>query len=201
MNAFAACWRTLSLLALVAVLFTGAPSIAWAQDEDEEEEHEEEEQGYGGGYETGAWAGLKKEEDKPPPYVLPYFVVILSLGAGMRLVCRSSRRRSLKRAAWLPSGATEKQRAAEGGPAPRTKQFCEEAKTGLNMAIAGIIPFVGILGLLKSIQARKMISQNPRLTGEGQALAGIIIGAATVVAWVIVIVIVLIKVLSSGGGG
>jgi len=192
-------WWRLSLLALTAVLLAGPPSLcpapraAWAQDEDEEEAEEE----------AGEGAAAKAEEKKPPKYVAPYALVIVCVGVGVWLICRPSRRAGPKQTAWLPSitGKEGTEAGQKKGHVPRGKELCQEAKTGLNMAIAGIIPFVGILGIWKSVQAKKLISQNRRLTGEGRALAGIIVGTVTVVIWVVVVVVVLAKVLSGGGEG
>jgi len=191
-------WWRLNLLVLTAVLLAGAPSLsrapslAWAQEDEEEEEEEE--------YDDGGAAGAtgKAAEKKPPKYVAPYALVIVCVGMGVWLICRPSRRAGPKQTAWLPSvtGKGDAEAGEKKGPARRGKELCQEAKTGLNMAIAGIIPFVGILGIWKSIQAKKIISQNRRLTGEGMALAGIIVGAVTVVIWVVILVIVLAKVLS-----
>lgn len=65
-----------------------------------------------------------------------------------------------------------------------TTRPCPEASEALRMALFGIlgllIPIVGaVLGILavtKGATARKMISDNPQLTGYGAATAGIIVG-------------------------
>ncbi len=60
---------------------------------------------------------------------------------------------------------------------------CKEANNALTMAIVGIFCFGIILGPLaisSALKARRMIGQNPRLTGSGKATAALIIGIADI---------------------
>jgi hypothetical protein len=151
-----------------------------------------------------AWAqpDQKKEEaGKPAPYLLSYTLVILGVGLGMMVVCRSSRRKDRAKAEAVTPGLTAEQlkgsgRKAPTGMTPRGKEMCKEAQESLTGAcIAFVIPALGLVlgpfSLWKAIQARKLIKQNPRLTGDKIAIAGLVASIAAIVAqlvWIIVII-------------
>ena len=68
---------------------------------------------------------------------------------------------------------------------------CKEAGEALKYAIVGIFCFGIILGpiaISKAAKAKKMIAENPRLTGAGKATAAQIIGAIVIVLWVLGII-------------
>jgi len=192
-------WRRIALilLAVAAVSWPASCGIAWAQ-EDEEEYEEEYDDDDGDSTVTTTTPG----ESESPPYVLPYALVILCVGLGVFLVCRSANRHAPTKK-WAPTGLLQargdEEAGAKEGPAPRTKELCKDAQTGLILAITGLIPAVGIFtgafGLWKSVKAKKMIAQNRLLRGEGMALAGIIIAPIAIVISLAVTVVILIKAL------
>lgn len=68
---------------------------------------------------------------------------------------------------------------------------CVEAGEALKYAIIGIFCFGVILGpvaISKALQAKRMISANPQLTGQGKATAALIIGVIDLVLWVLGII-------------
>ena len=177
------------------------PVATWAQEDDEDyEEDYENDEGYGEEDEASE-STEKAKDDKPPMFVGPYALVIACVGLGVWVLCRPSRREGPKETAWLPSGllgsGDAEGEAKKKGPAARGKEVCPQAKTALNISIAGIVPVLGLLlgglGLFKSIQAKKLIAENRRLTGDGLALAGIIVGAVMIVVQAVVTVVVVIK--------
>ena len=65
---------------------------------------------------------------------------------------------------------------------------CPEAAESLKMALIGGLlfffilgPILGIIAITKGATARKMIADNPLLTGSGVATAGMIIGSAVTI--------------------
>ncbi len=84
--------------------------------------------------------------------------------------------------------------ALRGGPPPVAEEAtipCKEAKEALIYSIIGLFCFGIILGPIainKALKAKKMIAMNPRLSGSGQATAGLIIGIVGLVLWVLSII-------------
>ena len=151
-----------------------------------------------------AWAQRESGDKKgptPPLYVMPYALVIMCVGLGTMLVCRSANRQSMtkkwKSRGWMGHAEQASGGKKKGGPAVRTKQVSKEAQTALSISIAGIIPVVGLVlgafGAWKSVRARALIAQNKLLTGDGIALAGIIVGAVMVVIQLVVTAVVVVK--------
>jgi len=65
---------------------------------------------------------------------------------------------------------------------------CKEAGEALTMAIVSLFCFGFILGpiaISKAMKAKKIMEQNPRLTGSGKATAALIIGILALVLWVL----------------
>lgn len=155
---------------------------------------------------NGAWGQEKKEEAaRPAPFLVPYALVILSIGLGMMVLCRSSRRQDRAKSEALPAGLTPEQlRAgtkpkAPAGPVRRGKEMSEEAKSALTVAIVGVVlPVLGLLlgafALWKSLQAKKHIKENPRLTGENVAMAGMIVGGVAIAVGLIWLIVLIAKV-------
>ena len=86
--------------------------------------------------------------------------------------------------------------AANQGPAG----VCEEAGEALKYAIIGLFCFGIILGpvaISKSLKAKRMISENPRLEGAGKATAALIIG---ILATLLSLLMIVGKVAMSGKG-
>lgn len=168
----------LAFLALVAVLCVAPCAVAWSAEPAE------------------------KPAEKPPQYVGPYVLVMACIGFGVWVVCRPSRREGPKEFTFIASTVNKEEvldQRKRRGPARREKEVSPEARMGLKISIIGVfVPFVGILGIWKSAQAKKAISQSRRLTGETIALGGIIVGAVAVAIWGIIILVVLMKVLSGG---
>lgn len=79
--------------------------------------------------------------------------------------------------------------AVSGAPVPEEATIpCKEAKESLIYAIVGLFCFGIILGpvaISKAMTAKKMIAQNPRLTGSGKAQAGFILGILVTIFWVL----------------
>jgi len=186
--------RPFWLLLLTVVFCLVLSGAVWAQDDDDDDDDDS-----GNGEVTTSTAA----EAEAPPYVLPYALVIACVGLGTLLVCRSANRHSLTKK-WKPSGLFGarggEEEGKKAGPAPRTRQVSKDAQTGLYVSIAGLVPVVGLFlaafGLWKSVQAKKSIAQNRLLSGEGTALAGIIVGAIMIVVQIVVTVVILIKALS-----
>lgn len=144
----------------------------------------------------------KEEPAKGPAYVGAYSLVILCVGGGTFLACRSAGRHAPKeKRRKMPSahvgGDDADGEKKKDGPASRTKQVSQEAKTALTISIAGIVPVVGLFiggfGLWKSIQAKKIVARNKLLSGEGIALAGIIVGAVMIVVQIVVTVLIVMS--------
>ena len=55
----------------------------------------------------------------------------------------------------------------------------------IGLFIAGLI--LGIIAIVLSVKAKKQISANPQLGGEGRATAGLILGILGVAGWAIAI--------------
>ncbi len=155
-----------------------------------------------------ALAGLvlaqeEKKEDAgaPQPYLLPYVLVLLSVGLGMMIICRPSYREDRTKKEALPGSITAeqlhgKQKKAMPSQGPRrTKQVSPEAKSALTLAIVGaVLPVLGLLlgpfAFYKASQARQAIKRNPRLTGDNFAVAGMIVGGVAVLTglvWLIIL--------------
>ncbi len=65
---------------------------------------------------------------------------------------------------------------------------CKEANDALIMAIIGIFCFGIILeplALIKASKAKKMIAENPAMTGSGKATAATIIGVIGLILWLL----------------
>ncbi len=63
---------------------------------------------------------------------------------------------------------------------------CKEASEALKYAIIGIFCFGIILepiAIVKALKAKKLIDQNPNLTGSGQATAALVIAIIALVLW------------------
>ena len=68
---------------------------------------------------------------------------------------------------------------------------CKEAGEALKYAIIGIFCFGIILepiAISKALKAKKMMEENPRLTGSGKASAALIIGVICLILWVLGII-------------
>ena len=195
MNHLAGLWRRLNLLALAAVCWTALHTVAWAQ-------------AAGGGVKEGGGGG--------PAYLAPYALVVLCIGLGMLFVCRSARRRlrarpeEYKSAGLIGSDDEEAEGAASGEYQPpgmraaarRASQECKEAKSALTYAIVGIFCFGIILepiAFFKALQAKKLIKEDPRLTGDGKATAALIISIVSLVLWIVSIVAQVVMMSSAGG--
>lgn len=149
----------------------------------------------------------KEESAAPQPYLLPYVLVLLSIGLGMMVICRPSRRDDGIKKEALPGtisvdqlhGGKKKTAAAQAGPR-RTKEVSPDAKNALTLAIVGaVLPVLGLLlgpfAVLKASNARKTIKKNPRLTGDNLAVAGMIVGGVAIligVIWLVILVSVLL---------
>ena len=190
MNHLAGLWRRLNLLALAAVCWTALHTVAWAQ-------------AGGGGVKEGGGGG--------PSYLAPYALVVLCIGLGMLFVCRSARRRLRARpeeykSAGLIDSADEEAEAASGeyqppgmrAAAQRASQECKEAKSALILAIASLLCgiILGPIAVWKALQAKKMIKEDPRLTGDGMATAALIIGGVMFALWAVFVLILLIGLIS-----
>ena len=139
-------------------------------------------------------------------WVLPYAFVILCVGLGMMVVCRSARRKErakpeqydkislIDRGDGEEAVAQEKRRGIQ-----RAKQECKEAKTALIVSIVGLVICVPlcIIGLIQGIKARKRIAGDRRLSGDGQALAAIIISAIGLFLWVLWLFVIIGAVMSA----
>ncbi len=81
--------------------------------------------------------------------------------------------------------------ALRGGAPPVVEEAtipCKEANEALTYSIVGIF-CLGIvlepLAISKALKAKKMIEQDPRLSGSGKATAALIIGSVGLVLWVL----------------
>ena len=140
-------------------------------------------------------------------WVLPYAFVILCIGLGVFVVCRSARRKErakpeqYEKVSLIDRGDGEKAVAVEKRHGiMRTKQECKEAKTALTMSIVGvfIVPMC-VVGLLQGIKARKLISQDRRLSGEDKALGAIIVAVVGLAIWLLIGVFGLVALLGGSG--
>jgi len=163
--------RRLSVLVFSLVIWAGAHGIARAED--------------GGG--AGA-------------YVLPYAIVIVCIAAGVYVVTRSSRREEPAKAGPIEVGEILPGQHAPKEPSRRAamtrhREQSKDAKNALVLGLAGIVLFgiPGVIAIIKGIQARKAILQNPRLTGEQLAVGGIIAGAVAIVVWLVIVVVTLMN--------
>jgi len=149
----------------------------------------------------------KEEKAKPAPYLLSYTLVILGVGLGMMVICRSSRRKDRAKSEVMAAGLTPEQLKASAakskapaGPVRRGKEMSEDAKSALTLAIAAaVLPVLGLLlgpfALWKAMQAKKKIQSDARLTGEGIALAGMVVGGIAIgvgLLWVIILIVALV---------
>jgi hypothetical protein len=65
---------------------------------------------------------------------------------------------------------------------------CEEAQQALNYAIIGIFCFgivFGPMAISKAVAARRLIREDPRLTGEAKANVALILGIMVLLLWLI----------------
>ena len=140
-------------------------------------------------------------------WVLPYAFVILCIGLGMFVVCRSARRKERARPeqyekiSLIDRGDAEKAVAVEKRHGVKlAKQECKEAKTALTMSIVGvfIVPMC-VVGLLQGVKARKLISQDRRLSGDDKALGAIIVAVVGLAIWLLIGVFGLMMLLSGPG--
>jgi hypothetical protein len=78
--------------------------------------------------------------------------------------------------------------AVEGAPVVEEATVpCKEADEALKYAIIGIFCFGIVLGpmaISKASKAKKIIAEDPSLTGSGKATAATIIGVLTIILWV-----------------
>jgi len=95
MNEYSTLWRTLIVLALVGVVLTAAHGVASAQEE--EESGSESAMEASSGEPSGTSGGSTSGGGSAQMYLLPYTLLILCIGLGMLLVCRSARRREKPR--------------------------------------------------------------------------------------------------------
>ncbi len=140
-------------------------------------------------------------------WVLPYAYVILCVGLGMFVVCRSARRKDrakpepydkislLDREDGEAAVAQEKRHGIQ-----RTKQESKEAKSALTMSIVGIfiVPMC-VVGLIQGIKARKLIAQDRRLSGEDKAFTAIIVSVVGLALWLLIALVGLMMLLSGPG--
>ena len=186
MDLYPSCLRKLNYLLLAVFCWINVQGLAFAAEDS------------GGGASGGGGAA----------WVLPYFFVILCIGLGMFVVCRGANRKERARPeqyekiSLIDRGDAEKAVAQEKRHGvKRTKQECKEAKTALTTSIIGvfIVPMC-VVGLIQGIKARKLISQDHRLSGDDKALGAIIVAVSGLAIWLLIGVFGLMMVLSSGSG-
>ena len=140
-------------------------------------------------------------------WVLPYAFVILCIGLGMFIVCRSARRKERARPeqyekiSLIDRGDADEAVAQEKRHGiKRAKQECKEAKTALTMSIVGvfIVPMC-VVGLIQGIKARKLISQDRRLSGDDKAVGAIIVAVVGLAIWLLIGVFGLMMLLGGSG--
>jgi hypothetical protein len=190
MNRRSPLFRIACLLILAIVAWTALSSVAFAQ----------------------AAANSKASSGGGgPAYLLPWALIVMCIGLGLLMVCRTSNRKSragpqqYERVSFLDREDADKAVATgKRGGLKRTAQLCKEAKMSMNMSFVGlaVVP-VAVFALLQGIKARKLISQDRRLTGETQALTGIVVSVLAIVLWLIIGIAVIASALggSSGSGG
>ena len=153
---------------------------------------------------AAAARGAAEKEASGPSWVLPYAFVILCVGLGMFVVCRSARRKERARPEdYEKTSLLERGDAGKGviqekrRGLQRSKQECKDAKTALTMSIIGvfIVPMC-VVGLIQGIKARKLISQDRRLSGDEKALGAIIVALAGLGIWLLIGVFGLVIMLS-----
>lgn len=186
-------WLYLALLGVYLVIASGGIGLA---QESEESSYSEDT--------SSSTAAPAAEEAKSPAYVMPYALTIACVGLGLMLVCRSANRQSLTKK-WKGVGlSAHGEEAADGkkGPAPRGPRPCPEAQSALVLSIVALfIPIVGFVSLPKASAAKRIISQNPGMTGDGKANAAKIISIVALAIWALnVLGYVLMALMSSGGG-
>jgi len=140
-------------------------------------------------------------------WVLPYAFVILCIGLGMFIVCRGARRKERARPeqyekiSLIDRGDADEAVAEEKRHGiKRAKQECKEAKTALTMSIVGvfIVPMC-VVGLMQGIKARKLISQDRRLSGDDKALGAIIVAVVGLAIWLLIGLFGLVALLGGSG--
>ena len=138
-------------------------------------------------------------------YLAPWAVIVMCIGLGLVLVCRSSNRQSragpeqYAKVSFMDREDAEKAVAtAKRGGLKRVAEPCKEATNALIMASVGLVicAILCPMGLIKGLQAKKMIAQNPRLTGEGQAMAAIVVGGIGTALWILGIIVTVISMMS-----
>lgn len=140
-------------------------------------------------------------------WVVPYAFVILCVGLGMFIVCRTARRKEraspeqYEKISLIDRGDAEEAVAQEKRHGvKRAKQECKEAKTALSMSIAGVfIPPMCVVGLIQGIKARKLISQDRRLSGDDKALGAIIVAVVGLAIWLLIGLFVILALLGGSG--
>jgi hypothetical protein len=134
----------------------------------------------------------EEEETEEPEWVISYALILLITFLGVYLIVRTSKR---------SERATEEKYEVKGlgdllknaKPAKkRTKkrgkvEVHPEANSALTISVVGclVLGFPCIFGLIKGLKAKKQIQSDPRVTGENQALAAIIVSCVGMVLWLI----------------
>ena len=86
-----------------------------------------------------------------------------------------------------------------GAPQYAVPQQCKEAKDALTLSIVGIFCFGVILhplGLFYALRAKKLIQQNPGMTGDTEATIALVISGIFTVLYVVVFAILVLSMLS-----
>lgn len=131
-----------------------------------------------------------KEAAAPTPYLLPYVLVGAGIGLGLLVLFRPTNRTDGIKHETLPGTLTAAQlkghtKKAPQAAAKRGKELSPDAKNALIVSIVGaVVPVVGLLvgplAIWKAAGARKTIKQNPRLTGDSYAVAGMVVGGVAI---------------------
>jgi hypothetical protein len=184
-----------SLLLLLVLCLTMACSTAFAQESDDDAVSPED---------AEFTEGIKTATGLPFPFFIA--VVFLPTGIGIFVLCMSADRRVRdKEEEYKPTRLAEtlggeQQIAPQGGAPARMAggKQCKEAKSALTLGIVAFlfIPILGIPAILTGLKAKKLIAQDRRLTGEGAALAGIILGFVALAWGALMVVIIMSMVVS-----
>jgi hypothetical protein len=141
-----------------------------------------------------------KDPSAPTPYLLPYVLVGAGVGLGLLVLFRPTNRSDGIKRETLPGTLSAAQlkshKKAPQAAAKRGKEVSPDAKNALILSIVGaVVPVVGLLigplALWKAAGARKAIKQNPRLTGDNLAVAGMVVGGVAIligVVWLVIFV-------------
>jgi len=182
-----------SFVLLAILCLTLACSTAFAQDSGENDGESEEEVAF--------TEGIKEATGLPFPFFIA--IVFLPPGIGIFVLCMSADRRVRdKEEEYRPTRLAEtleggEQIAPQGGPTRiGGAQPCKEAKQALTYGIIGLFfPPLGVLAIMTSLKAKKLIASDRRLTGEGNALAGIILGSADIALGALALLVILLQVM------